>query len=186
MIMKEKLEERDKLMREELERLEYTKSEHKRKFDEIQSIIRDLPSSAAVSSRWGGGGKKNVGPPLPRVVIVSGSSETISPVSAIPRKPQNSNITSVPESDEDLQGLNQSSSQVKLPVILNVCGGREAQILKESATEDECIEIIDDSDSDIEVVEPKKKRGADYEEMEIEALLPFSLPAEESEDIPSK
>merc|ERR1719189_402622 len=106
--MREKMAERDRLMKEELERLERTKSEQQRKINEIRSILSDPEPPASNSSQTKG---------TSRVVILSnGIEESPRFATKMPRKPQSSNDPKVPDNDS------QSDDEDQIPVIGNICG----------------------------------------------------------------
>ena len=146
-IMKEKMAERDRLMKEELQRLQRTKTEQQRKLAEIKSILSDPdpdPDPPASSSSQIKG--------TSRVVILSnGLAETPRFATKMPRKAPSSTDLKVPENES------QSDDEDQIPVIGNICGGSEAKLLNDKATEDSYIEIFDDDseDSDLEVLEPE-------------------------------
>ena len=144
--MKEKMAERDRLMKEELERLQRTKTEQQRKIDEIRSILSDPDPDPPASTSSGIKGTSRV------VILSNGLAETPRFATKMPRKAPSSTDPQVPDTDTD----SQSNDEDQIPVIGNICGGSEAQKLKDTASGDTYIEIFDDdSDSDLEVLDPE-------------------------------
>merc|ERR1712150_103928 len=118
-----------------------------RKLAEIKSILSDPdpdPDPPASSSSQIKG--------TSRVVILSnGLAENPRFATKMPRKAPSSTDLKVPDNES------QSDDEDQIPVIGNICGGSEAKLLNDKATEDSYIEIFDDDseDSDLEVLEPE-------------------------------